>query len=108
LKTAIEEYLSGGRGAGAEGELEVLAVFNQEKPQKQLVGGRVTGGMFKPKTSFDIVRGVANGTVTGTGRVLEMREKKSEIFQAEKGMEIGVLVDSQTLIQVGDKLSIRK
>jgi translation initiation factor IF-2 len=108
LATAVEEFFSGKRGAVAAGELEVLAVFNQEKPQKQLVGGRVTTGTFRPKMSFDIVRGVVGSTPVGHGKVLSLRENKSEIFQADKGKEIGVLLDSQTIAQVGDKLVIRK
>ena len=108
LSTAVEEFFSGKRGPAGAGELEVLAVFNQEKPQKQLVGGRVTGGTFHGKTSFDIVRGHVGSTAIGNGKVLGLREKKSEIFQADMGKEIGVLLDSQTTIQVGDKLLIRK
>jgi translation initiation factor IF-2 len=108
LATAVEEYFSGARGPAAAGELEVLALFNQEKPQKQLVGGRVTNGTFQGKVSFDIVRGVVGSTPVGNGKILGLREKKSEIFQADKGKEIGVLVDSQTIVQVGDKLVIRK
>jgi translation initiation factor IF-2 len=108
LVTAVEEYFSGARGPAAAGELEVLALFNQEKPQKQLVGGRVTNGTFRPKTSFDIVRGVVGSAPVGHGKILSLRETKSEIFQAEKGNEIGVLLDAQAIVQVGDKLVIRK
>ena len=108
LATAVEEYFSGARGPAAAGELEVLALFNQEKPQKQLVGGRVINGTFRGKVSFDIVRGHVGSTPVGNGKVLGLREKKSEIFQAEKGKEIGVLIDSATLVAVGDKLLIRK
>ena len=103
LATAVEEYFSGARGPASAGELEVLALFNQEKPQKQLVGGRVTNGTFHGKVSFDVVRGVVGSTPVGNGKVLGLREKKSEIFQADKGKEIGVLLDSQTIMQVGDK-----
>ena len=108
LLTVVEEYFSGARGPAAAGELEVLALFNQEKPQKQLVGGRVMNGTFRGKLSFDIVRGHVGSAPVGNGKVLGLREKKSEIFQADKGKEIGVLIDSQTLVQVGDKLLIRK
>jgi translation initiation factor IF-2 len=108
LSTAVEEFFSGKRGPAASGELEVLALFNQEKPQKQLVGGRVINGTFRPKTSFDIVRGHVGSAPVGSGKILGLREKKSEIFQADKGKEIGVLIDSQTIVQVGDKLVIRK
>ena len=108
LATAVEEYFSGARGPAAAGELEVLALFNQEKSQKQLVGGRVINGTFHGKMSFDIVRGHVGSAPVGNGKVLGLREKKSEIFQADKGKEIGVLLDSQTIVQVGDKLVIRK
>jgi translation initiation factor IF-2 len=108
LSTAVDEYFSGNRGPAGVGELEVLAIFNQEKPQKQLVGGRVTNGTFRGKASFDIVRGVVGSAPIGNGKILGLREKKSEIFQADKGREIGVLLDSQTVVQVGDKLVIRK
>ena len=60
------------------------------------------------RATFDIVRGHVGSTPVGTGRILGLREKKSEIFQADKGKEIGVLLDSQTIAQVGDKLVIRK
>jgi translation initiation factor IF-2 len=108
LSTAVEEYFSGARGPAGAGELEVLALFNQEKPQKQLVGGRVVNGTFRGKVSFDIVRGHVGSAPVGNGKVLGLREKKSEIFQADKGKEIGVLLDSPTIIQIGDKLLIRK
>lgn len=108
LSDAVEEFFAGGRGPAALGELEVLAVFNQEKLNKQLVGGRVTNGTFRPKTSFDLVRGHVGSTPVGNGKIIGLRENKSEIFTAEKGKEIGVLLDSQTLVQVGDKLTIRK
>ena len=111
LQKAVEEFLSGAQGPAAAGELEVLAVFNQEKLDKQLVGGRVTAGVFRPKASFEIVRPAGeedSKKVPGTGRIIELREKKSEITQAEKGKEIGVLTSSQALIQVGDKLVIKK
>jgi translation initiation factor IF-2 len=108
LSTAVEEFFAGGRGPAAAGELEVLAIFNQEKLNKQLVGGRVINGTFRGKTSFDVVRGLVGSAPVGNGKVIGLREKKSEIFQAEKGKEIGVLVDSQTLLQAGDKLMIRK
>ena len=75
---------------------------------QQLVGGRVTDGTFRPKMSFDIVRGPTGTAPAGNGKILSLREKKSEIFQADMGKEIGVLLDSQTIVQVGDKLVIRK
>lgn len=112
LEKAVEEFLLGTNEL-VVGELEVLAVFGQDKLDKQLVGGRVTAGTFRAKASCDILRAGAPGVETpteplGTGRVLELREKKNEITSAEKNKEIGALVSSHVLIQVGDKLVIRK
>ncbi len=107
LAKAVEDFLTGARGPAAAGELEVLAVFNQEKSEKQLVGGRVVNGTFRPKATFELLRGTSSVPVA-QGRVLNLREKKTEITHAESGKEIGVLVSSPSLVQVGDKLVIRK
>ena len=97
--------------SGILGELEVLAVFNQEKSDKQLIGGRITDGTFKPKLPFDVVRPV-NGekpkNSVGSGRVTTLREGKSEIMIAEKGKEIGLVVTASTPINVGDIIVIKK
>jgi translation initiation factor IF-2 len=139
LSRAVEDFLTGKLGPAAEAELEVLAVFSQDKLEKQLVGGRVTKGIFRGKSTFEIMRragaavvvvgiapvvggAVAAGAVpvsapagnnepaksAGTGRVTSIHEKKTEIAQAEKGKEIGILAGSQTAIQIGDILVIRK
>jgi len=114
LSKAVEEFLTGKRGPAAAGELEVLAIFNQDKLDKQLVGGRVIAGTFRAKATCEIMR-LQQGAdssdapaAIGTGRVLELREKKSEIASAEKGKEIGVLLSAQALVQAGDKLIIKK
>jgi translation initiation factor IF-2 len=105
----VEDFLTGKLGPATAGELEVLAVFNQEKLDKQLIGGRVEKGTFRAKASFEILRGSsAPKTSLGTGRALSLREKKSEIATAEKGKEIGILASSQIAIQVGDTLVIHK
>ncbi|MDR3582284.1 MAG: GTP-binding protein [Candidatus Pacebacteria bacterium] len=108
LATAVEEYFTGARGPAIAAELEVLALFNQEKLRKQLVGGRVDNGTFRDGVACDIVRGPLGTTPLGHGKVLGLREKKTEIVSAEKGKEIGVLIDSQVAIQVGDRLVVRK
>ncbi|HVO29083.1 MAG TPA: translation initiation factor IF-2, partial [Candidatus Paceibacterota bacterium] len=83
LAKAVEEYLTGARGPAAVGELEVLALFNQDKLDKQLIGGRVANGTFRAKATCEIVREEQESL--GAGRILELREKKSEIAAAEKG-----------------------
>ena len=74
LAKAVEDFLTGKLGPAAAGELEVLAVFNQDKLEKQLVGGRVTKGIFRGKATFEIMRrggsavtAVTTGTDGATG-----------------------------------------
>ena len=100
LEKAVKEFLATLGRPAILGELEVLAVFNQEKLDKQLVGGRVTSGVIRNKATFEI-----SGAL---GRILSMREKKSELTQAEQGKEIGLFVNFGSPIKVGDKLVIRK
>ena len=110
LATAVEEFLTGKRGPAAQGELEILAVFNSEKLDKQLVGGRVAEGTIRSKLPFEIKRNAegAEPAVVGAGRIVSLQEKKNEIAQAEKGKEIGLLVNAGVLVQVGDRLIIKK
>ena len=105
LVKAVEDFLHELEKPPAAGELEVLAVFNQAKPDKQLVGGRVILGIMKGKGNLEIVRG--EGTVIGTGKILNLRDKKSDVIQAEKGKEAGMLVNSNILIAPGDRLLLR-
>ena len=108
LADAVEDFFTGKRGPAASGELEVLALFNQEKLPKQLVGGRVTNGVFHERGAFDIVRGPLGTTPLGNGKILGLREKKTEITQAEKGKEIGVYIEATVKVEIGDRLVIRK
>jgi translation initiation factor IF-2 len=102
IKTT-EEFLTK-KEAEVAGELEVLAVFNQEKLERQIVGGRVTRGSFKNKAQFEITRG---GAALGSGRVLNLQSMKKDTASVEEGKEAGLMVNSQTPIQVGDKLVIK-
>ena len=52
LADAVAEFLAGKRGPQAAGSFEVLAIFNRgEARRKQLVGGRVTEGVYPWKSS---------------------------------------------------------
>jgi len=109
LVKAVQDFLSERGLPKTAGELEVLAVFSQTKPDKQLVGGRVSSGMFKAKAAFEVLRKDGDQEKTeGSGRILSLKEKKTPLTQAEAGKEIGLLVNSSVLIKVGDKLVIRK
>ncbi|MCL5733933.1 MAG: hypothetical protein M1334_04800 [Patescibacteria group bacterium] len=88
----------------AKGELEILAVFNQLKPQEQTVGGRVTEGILRTKNNFDIKRGEE---IIGQGRVLSLQVDKKGAGQTEKGKECGIVVSAKVLIKTGDHLIIK-
>ena len=115
LVKAVEEFLAEIGKPKITGELEVLAVFNQKRLDEQLVGGRVMSGIFSAKGgsasggqnkgSFMIVRG---GAELGTGKILNLRDKKADVVQAETGKEAGVFADAKVKIEVGDRLVIRK
>lgn len=106
LVKAVEEFLASAAKPAARGELEVLAVFNQAKLSEQLVGGRVLHGTFL-KTNFEVQRaGFAESA--GKGKILSLRDKKTDINQAEEGREVGALANCSIQIQIGDKLIIRR
>lgn len=84
-------------------ELEVLAVFNQEKPERQVIGGKVTRGILRNGAFFEINR---RGNTTGKGKIINLQSGKKDTAAVEEGKEAGLLVGSQTLIQIGDKLIV--
>lgn len=105
LVKAVEEFLAEAGKSETFGELEVLAIFNQKKLAEQLVGGKVLGGFFRNKGTFEVMR---SGEKMGIGRIFGLREKKTDITQAEAGKEVGVLTDSKIKLEVGDRLVICK
>ena len=111
LVTAIEEALKDVEHP-IVGELEVLAVFNQLRLDKQVIGGRTTKGFFK-KMPFEIKRpssaeaskGKAD-EIVGKGRVTNLQIDKKDTFQIPEGKEGGIMVGSDVAIAVGDLLVI--
>mgnify|MGYP001612047644 FL=1 len=103
LKT-VEGFLKQAEKPTSSGEMEILAIFNQSKPEKQVVGGKVISGAFRIKAMFKIIRGAEQ---IGSGRVLNIQENKKDAPQINAGSEAGLLASSETLIQVGDRLIIQ-
>ncbi len=87
------------------GELNVLAVFNQSKLEKQLIGGKVSTGLFKHKAQFEIWRDEAK---IGEGRITSMQMGKKEVVSVPEGNECGIVIGSAVAILAGDKLVIRE
>lgn len=117
LVKAVGEFLAEAGKPKTVGELEVLAVFNQKKLEKQLIGGKIVSGVFRSKAHFEIIRGLAaasdssggaNEEKVGTGKVMSLRDKKNDIAEAKEGSEVGVFANSQVAIRVGDTLVITK
>ena len=108
IKKEIEDYLLSEGSASTSGALEVLAVFNQKSLTKQLIGGLVTSGIFRAKSSFEIFKNVESREPIGNGKILTLRENKTEINQAEKGKEIGVFASCQIKIEIGNILVVKK
>lgn len=105
LVKEVEEVLAAAGKPQSAGELEALAIFNQTKPERQVVGGKVTSGTFKNRATFEIVR---EGQTVGTGRVQNLQQQKKDVYEVREGNETGLLVNSETLIQIGDRLVIRE
>jgi len=97
------------------GELEVLAIFNQEKLSKQVVGGKVTHGSFRNRSVVQIKRpSSADATagkdeqIVGQGRVTNLQTAKKDANSVGEGNEAGVMISSDVPIAVGDHLIINE
>jgi translation initiation factor IF-2 len=82
------------------GELEILAVFSA-KGNKQTIGGKVNRGQIRIKSWLEVQRG---DELIGKGKVLNLQQKKSDVNAVDAGNECGLIFESETAIQVGDKL----
>lgn len=113
LVKAIEDFALSAKVLSA-GTLEVLAVFNSLRFDKQVVGGKVTEGSFRNKAPFEIERvssdaegGKPQRTIVGHGRVLNLQAQKKDASTVGVGTECGLMVNADIAVAVGDKLVIR-
>ncbi len=129
LTRALEEIAKGG-GDLALGRLNILAIFNQKKLEKQVVGGKVVSGVCRNRAAFTIVRPSADSTsspqadprpsqgsggqagqaaaTVGRGRVTNLQQGKEEMHEVREGNEAGLLVQADIPIAVGDELVFEK
>lgn len=84
------------------GTIKILKIFKKDG-NKQIVGGRVEEGIIKKEALADIKR---RQEVIGRGNISELQQNKSPKEIVEKGLECGILIDSQTAIEEGDVLEI--
>ncbi len=104
LIKSVEKILAAPIAAALRGRLGVLAVFNQQKLQKQLVGGKVVEGSLRNRAQLEIRR---EGKVVGSGKIINLQSQKADVDQVGEGKECGVVVNSSFAIAVGDELVIK-
>ncbi|MEK7193471.1 MAG: translation initiation factor IF-2 [Patescibacteria group bacterium] len=105
LVKTIEEGLAKPEDLEFLGEVEILAVFNQARVDKQLVGGKVIKGTFRNKNPFEIYRG---NDIVGRGRLLNLQQQKKDVGQVGEGNECGIITNAEILIEKGDHLVMKK
>lgn len=106
----IETILAKPEAAAVSARLEVLAVFNQQKLAKQLVGGKVVDGVMKNRANIEIHRLSPESNehrLIGHGKILSLQSGKLEVNQIEAGKECGFIVNSSQVIQKGDHIIIK-
>lgn len=105
LVKTIEDFLVQLEKPAPVGTLRIIAVFNQNDPKKQIIGGKVESGVFKNKSQFGIER---DGAIIGTGRVNNLQQQKKDAVEVAEGKEAGLLASSETMVKAGDLLVIEK
>jgi translation initiation factor IF-2 len=103
LTRAIEEHVTHKLTPTSQGELEVLALFNAPKQEKQLVGGKVTHGTIRVKAPFILKR---EGMAPVKGRIMSIKQQKKEMSEVGEGNECGIVVSAGAMIAVGDKIIV--
>lgn len=84
----------------SQGEIETLKVFSQ-KGRKQIIGGKVLSGKIKNKSELKIVR---DDKEIGFGRLGNLQRQKQDVREVNVGEECGMLFESETTVEVGDRL----
>ncbi len=81
--------------------IEVLAIFGGAKGKERIVGGKVVLGPIKNQEAFEIWQ---DKKLIGRGKILNLQSQKKDIPEAEAGIEVGLLVESNDPIKVGAEL----
>ncbi|GIW66127.1 MAG: hypothetical protein KatS3mg095_0025 [Candidatus Parcubacteria bacterium] len=84
------------------GELEVLGVFNK-LPTKKTIGGRVIYGKIKLNDRVLIIK---DGIIVGRGKILSIEKNKIKVNEVNKDDICGLIVRTETDIDLGYKLII--
>ncbi len=104
LIQSIEKEISGENKKIIAGDLDILAVFDQKNPGKQIIGGKVVIGTLFNQSTIEVHR---KGAEIGTGKIVNLQTGKKDVAQLDAGLEGGMLFSSQVLIEKGDHLIAR-
>ena len=86
------------------GKIKIIAIFKQSKG-RQIIGGRVLEGEIEKGSLAEIFRGEDK---IGQGKIISLQIEKKNIDKAQKGREVGILIETQTKINLDDLLLIYK
>ncbi len=81
--------------------IEVLALFGNQKSKQKVVGGRVIKGAIKNQSEFEIWQ---EKKQLGSGKILNLQSKKQDIQEANEGQEVGIFIETNDQIRVGNLL----
>jgi len=82
------------------GTAKILKVFSKTK-DKQVVGGRVLGGIVHIGADVRIMRRDAE---IGKGKIRELQQKKEKVSEVNKDSEFGTMIESKIEIAPGDQI----
>lgn len=81
--------------------IEVLAVFGQAKGKERVVGGKILVGPVKNKEPFEVWQ---EKHLICRGRIINLQSQRKDTAEATANQEVGLLVESEEPIKVGNKL----
>ena len=81
--------------------IEILGVFGAAKGKERVVGGKVALGPIKNKEAFEIWQEMK---LIGNGRIINLQSQRKDVAEAPTGVEVGMLVESEDPIRVGNRL----
>ncbi len=82
------------------GTAKILKVFSKTK-DKQVVGGRVLGGIVNIGADVRIMR---RDSEIGKGKIRELQQKKEKVSEVNKDSEFGTMIESKIEIAPGDQI----
>ncbi len=82
-------------------KFKAMIIFKQDKAE-QIIGGRVLSGELVRNVKAEIIR---DEEVIGIGRIRGLQKDKKDIGKAEKGQEVGILLQSETAVKEDDILA---